>query len=331
MAWLDDAIAQVAQQTGLDPNLLRRTVQIESSGNPNASTGSYHGLMQLSNGEFNRYGGGNIFNPLDNLKAGATKMMTEMRGFADKYGRDPTPTDYYLNHQQGTGGLAMHLQHPDQAAWKSMYMTGEGQQKGEDWARRAIWGNVPDSDKRRFGNVDNLTSRDFYNLWQNRVEGSGAGGMPTGTAALPSEQSFSAEDAPGLLSGTLAGVQSKAQGQVPGVTYTPTPDPVSPGMLARAPQTGGNSVATQGGGIFGTGTGMLGTGTGDQGGGTDAALLQAFAASQPQEPTPPPPLTPLPPMQLGPRMQLTPPQVSLSQSPLSMMIARAAAQRGGGM
>jgi hypothetical protein len=36
-------------------------------------------------------------------------------------------------------------------------------------------------------------------------------------------------------------------------------------------------------------------------------------------------------MQLGPRQQLTPPQVSLSQSPLSLMIARAAAQRGGGM
>jgi hypothetical protein len=101
-------------------------------------------------------------------------------------------------------------------------------------------------------------------------------------------------------------------------------------MLAQRP-AGGSSVATQGGGTFGTGTGMLGTGTTDQGSGTDAALLQAFAASQPQEPTPPPPLQQLPPMQLGPRMQLTPPQVSLSQSPLSMMIARAAAQRGGGM
>jgi hypothetical protein len=228
----------------------------------------------------------------------------------------------------------MHLQNPDQAAWKSMYMTGEGQQKGPDWARRAIWGNVPDADKRRFGSVENLTSRDFYNLWQNRVEGSGAGGMPTGTAALPSEQSFSEYDAPGLLSGTLAGVQSKAQGQVPGVTYTPTPAPISPGMLAQhTGGPGGSSVATQGGGTFGTGTGMLGTGTGtaDQGSGTDAALLQAFAASQPQELSPPPPLQQLPPMQLGPRMQLTPPQVSLSQSPLSMMIARAAAQRGGGL
>jgi hypothetical protein len=51
-----------------------------------------------------------------------------------------------------------------------MYQTGEGQQKGQGWAKRAIWGNVPDKDKKRFGSVDNITSKDFMNLWTSRVE-----------------------------------------------------------------------------------------------------------------------------------------------------------------
>jgi hypothetical protein len=37
---------------------------IESSGNPNAITGKYKGLYQLSDSEFSRYGGrGSIFDP----------------------------------------------------------------------------------------------------------------------------------------------------------------------------------------------------------------------------------------------------------------------------
>ena len=247
MAWLDDAIAQVAQQYGLDPQMLRRTVQIESSGNPRASTGSYHGLMQLSNSEFNRYApGGNIWSSLDNLRAGAAKMAAEMQGFADTHGRQPTPTDFYLNHQQGSGGLAMHLAYPDRPAWQNMYMTGEGQAKGPDWARRAVWGNVPDADKKRFGSVENLTSRDFYNLWRNKVEGTG--GLPSEAMAQQfgdPEYAYSS-DAPSLLG-------PYPQGRVPGQAVPPARDAdpgdrASQGFLAgeaqgRAEALGGDSLA----------------------------------------------------------------------------------------
>jgi hypothetical protein len=51
-----------------------------------------------------------------------------------------------------------------------MFKTGEGQQKGAGWAKKAIWGNVPDDMKSQFGSVDNVTSQDFLNLWQHKVE-----------------------------------------------------------------------------------------------------------------------------------------------------------------
>ena len=51
-----------------------------------------------------------------------------------------------------------------------MYLTGEGQEKGEKWARKAIWGNVPwDLKKKIRGGVEALTSGQFIALWTERV------------------------------------------------------------------------------------------------------------------------------------------------------------------
>jgi len=51
-----------------------------------------------------------------------------------------------------------------------MYLTSEGQQKGEKWARKAIWGNVPADLKAKFkGGVEALTSGQFIALWTERV------------------------------------------------------------------------------------------------------------------------------------------------------------------
>ena len=168
----DDYIDQTAQEYALDPQYLRRYMNIESSGNPNATTGSYKGLFQLSEPEFKRWGGtGNIYDPVANTKAAATKFRAETNHFNEKYGRQPSPTELYLIHQQGEGGFDAHLNNPNQPAWKSMLSTGEGQQKGEAWAKKAIWGNIPNDIKRQYGSVDNITSQDFMNIWKNKVEG----------------------------------------------------------------------------------------------------------------------------------------------------------------
>ncbi|MGB8444002.1 MAG: hypothetical protein WCE32_06345, partial [Pseudolabrys sp.] len=58
----------------------------------------------------------------------------------------------------------------EQLAWKNMYLTGEGQEKGEKWARKAIWGNVPSDIKGKIkGGLDALTSGQFVALWTERV------------------------------------------------------------------------------------------------------------------------------------------------------------------
>jgi len=168
----DDLIDKHASRVGIDPKWLKKIMRVESGGDPKNITGSYQGLFQLSNKEFKAHGGsGDILDPEQNTMAAANKLAREKLQFKQKYDRDPTLNDLYMIHQQGEGGAAAHLANPDQAAWKSMLSTGEGKKKGEAWAKKAIWGNVPDDLKAKYGSVENITSKDFYSMWGSKVEG----------------------------------------------------------------------------------------------------------------------------------------------------------------
>jgi hypothetical protein len=167
----------------ITPELMRAIQKIESGGNPNARTGSYKGLYQLSDGEFNRLGGkGSIFDPKENERIAGLKLQGEADQVARKLGRDLTPGEIYLVHQQGVGGAYEHLSNPDRPAWRSMHATGEGRNKGEGWSRLAIWGNVPDKDKARYGSVENLTSGEFTKMWSDRIA-RGGGGISGGSSS----------------------------------------------------------------------------------------------------------------------------------------------------
>lgn len=162
-------LRNVSQQTGVPYNVFHTFGAIESTFNPRARTGSYKGLFQLSNSEFDKYGGGKIYDPEDNARAFAGLVKNNASTFKSETGKDPNVFDLYMMHQQGTQGYLEHVANPDQPAWRSMYATGEGQQKGPGWAKKAIWGNLPSSAKRQFGSVDNVTSGDFLNAWKARV------------------------------------------------------------------------------------------------------------------------------------------------------------------
>ena len=115
-----------------------------SSGyNPKARTGKYKCLFQLSDWEFAKYWQGDIYDIRDCSIAAARKFATEAAQFEKDVGRKATAAEIYCIHQQGYQGCAFHYDAPHQLAWKNMYLTGEGQEKGEAWARKAIWGNVP--------------------------------------------------------------------------------------------------------------------------------------------------------------------------------------------
>jgi hypothetical protein len=174
-------------RTRITPELMRSIRGIESGGNPNARTGKYKGLYQLSDDEFKRLGGkGDIFNGKENERIAALKLQNEADQVANKLGRELTPGEIYLVHQQGVGGSYEHITKPDRPAWQSMHATGEGRNKGEGWSRLAIWGNVPDKDKARYGSVENLTSGEFAKMWNARVlRGMGQGGADTASVVQP--------------------------------------------------------------------------------------------------------------------------------------------------
>lgn len=170
---------EAAKQHGLEPDWLSTFARIESGFNPNVRTGSYKGLFQLSDDEFGKHGGqGNIFDPRANTFAAAAKLRRERDEFASKYGRQPTAAEIYFIHQQGVAGAPAHWNNPNQPAWQSMLSTPEGQRKGAGWARQAIWGNVPNDVKAKYGSVDNLPSGEFWKLWQDKVARFGGQSVP---------------------------------------------------------------------------------------------------------------------------------------------------------
>src|SRR5580692_2616212 len=154
---------------GLDFIFMKAVAKIESDFDPKQSTGTYIGLFQLSNYEFDKYGSGDITSPRDNAIAAAYKFTTAAILFELDAHKKATLSDLYLIHQQGTQGAAEHVSHPERIAWKSMCATDEGRVKGEKWCKRAVWQNTLPAIKQIWKSVDNLTSGAFVSMWQQRV------------------------------------------------------------------------------------------------------------------------------------------------------------------
>jgi hypothetical protein len=165
-------IEQAAMLFDVDVQMMKAFAKIESGYNPKAKTGKYKCLFQLSDWEFAKYWQGDIYDIRDCSIAAARKFATEAAQFEKDVGRRATAAEIYCIHQQGYQGCAFHYAAPHQLAWKNMYLTSEGQEKGEAWARKAIWGNVPSDLKNKIkGGLEALTSGQFIALWTERVDG----------------------------------------------------------------------------------------------------------------------------------------------------------------
>lgn len=162
------ALTQASARHGIPLGTMLGFGRIESGLKPRARTGSFKGLFQLSDQEFRKYGGGDIYDIHDNANAFAKLTLVNMAKFRAATGRNPTGSELYLMHQQGEAGAAAHMRRPSQPAWINMLSTGEGRRKGPRWAKKAIWGNLTPEWKRRFGSVENVTSGDFMEAWGRR-------------------------------------------------------------------------------------------------------------------------------------------------------------------
>jgi len=163
-------IKRAADAFGLDFNFMKTVAKIESDFKPQARTGSYIGLFQLSRYEFGLYCSGDITSPRDNALAAAYKFVADMALFEWQIHKKPTFSDLYLIHQQGWQGAAEHVAHPEQIAWKSMCATDEGMGKGQHWCKQAIWLNTLPAVKQAWKSVEKLTSGAFVEMWRQRVD-----------------------------------------------------------------------------------------------------------------------------------------------------------------
>jgi hypothetical protein len=285
----------IAAESGVDADYLARIMKIESGGDPNNRTGSYRGLFQLSPSEFAKYGGtGNIYDPEQNARAAANKTAAEAQNFQAKFGRLPTSTDLYMTHQQGEGGYANHIAAPDAPAWQNMYATAEGRQKGPDWAKRAIWGNIPDSLKPNFGSVNNVTSQDLIDIYARKLgygadrlpldttEGGSPAGLPVDAGNLPEGLPMGLRNAVARSGGdTIPATAAYTAGQAP--PPGPPPGPPTGNLPFGIPGTFLNNPVQQAlGDNFST---LLAFAGGTRQGGIGQGLTQAAKASLIEQPT----------------------------------------------
>jgi hypothetical protein len=164
-----DEIRQAATLYGLDLAMMMSIAKVESNFNPGARTGSYKGLFQLSDYEFEKYGDGSIWDARDNARAAAHMLLVQAEKFRWALGHSPDYAERYMVHQQGIQGAIEHYTHPERVAWQSMCATDEGILKGEQWCRRCIWRNLLPQWKKDFGSVEKISSGDFVSLWTGRI------------------------------------------------------------------------------------------------------------------------------------------------------------------
>jgi hypothetical protein len=171
----DHGVFRDAEQNGFIPaGYVSKLFHLESGGDPNAVTGSNKGLGQFGPREETRYGinDANRADPIVQTRAVLAEAAANRIPLSSVLGRNPNAGELYLAHQQGIGGAIAQLTHPDAPAWQNMASTKEGREKGDAWAKQAIWGNMTPQMRALFPDgVESVKGSDFVALWNARFNG----------------------------------------------------------------------------------------------------------------------------------------------------------------
>lgn len=158
MSNLGSYFTDLESQYGLPSGYLGGTARIESGMNPNARnrSSSAGGLFQFIDSTAQQYGLADRFDPYAASDAAARLAADNAERLRPVLGRDPTPGELYLAHQQGGGGAASLLANPD---------------------ARAV--DIVGSDAVRLnGGSDDMTAGQFASRWTAKLDG-GDGGDAT--------------------------------------------------------------------------------------------------------------------------------------------------------
>lgn len=213
-----------------------KLIQIESGFKPGQVTGSNQGYGQFSPDLQQKYGIKDPNDPSQVLQG----VRAERADYEAKMGRPLSDGEFYLMHQQGqAGGPALMKADPNTPAWKAV----RPYYNSDAMAQKAIWGNVPDTQKGQFGSVDNVTAGQFTQLWGNRF----GGGQPAQAPQQPQQVASAAPAAPAAAPASppiFAGQQPSSnvnnpvvsqQGGGGGYAYHPFVDNTTPSPIF-APQ-----------------------------------------------------------------------------------------------
>lgn len=205
-----DTIRSTATKYGLDPETMVGAAGIESNFNPRAANpgSSARGLFQqmtAPGGSWQEYGkGADVFDPQANADATARQWVDNQKHFKTTLGRDPTPGEMYLMHQQGRAGGTALLQNPDVPVLQVLSRF----YKDPSVAMKALTLN---------GGNPNMTAGQFANMWTGRMEQQ-MGGARAAPAAVAQAPAAGAGGAPapaafGALSPDQANQAAAAQQQ----------------------------------------------------------------------------------------------------------------------
>jgi hypothetical protein len=184
MADIRDLIRKRALAAGLDPLHALAVAKIESDFNPQAvsPSGRHRGLYQMGDWEFKNYGSGaDPFDPQANVDS-FFGYQKHAKDFLTKgLGREPTPEELYLAHQQGPTGALKLLTNPDLSA-----------------SEVVGWEAV----KANRGTAD-MTASQFADLWRNKYKDAAKGftgntGTETPSTLPPLPPSQTVGAAPGM-------------------------------------------------------------------------------------------------------------------------------------
>jgi hypothetical protein len=154
-------IASLAEKHGVDPTYAVTIAQIESKMNPAAKNkrSSAGGLFQFINSTWKGFGaGGDRFDP-DHATAALSRLTTQNQAqLKSSLGREATPGELYLAHQQGAGGAARLLKSPEKNVVDVLLPVYRGNRRKAAQAVRLNGGHTT------------MTAGEFAHLWTNRYE-----------------------------------------------------------------------------------------------------------------------------------------------------------------
>lgn len=188
MSAIADLITAAATRNGVDPATMIGIGRIESGLNPNARnpSSSAGGLFQFIDKTARGYGLTNRFDPAAASDAAARLTRDNAAFLSRRLGRQPTPGELYLAHQQGAGGAAKLLSQPGAPA---------AQLVGAEAVRLN-------------GGRADMSAGDFAGLWSSKLAKAMGSPLPAGAPVAqgqaPQAGSTLAEALPGATLPTFA-------------------------------------------------------------------------------------------------------------------------------